>query len=394
MSNQRQRGRSVCFTLNNPTEEELTNLRSLITKYPTVFKYHVHQLERGSQNGTLHVQGFIQAANPVEFKTWKRYLGDRAHISFTKGTPQQNRDYCTKDSDRVPGSLIYEEGEIPSPGKRNDILAFTERIQVEGSTIGDIALEFPGEFLRYPNAFAQFRSAVCPQRDFKTKIFWFFGATGLGKSYTIRQLAPTGYWKSCSNHWWNGYDPLGHTDVILDDYRTNWCDFSQLLRYFDEYPLSVEFKGGVSVFRPRRIFVSCPKPPLQCWNLRSEEDLQQLVRRIEVIVEVCPGHIRRYVKGSEADLAPAEDSGIHERFGGAFDETNPSGSDGEDTSERIDLGSRVTTFNLADEPPLRRSRFIVEDDEEEVEDPQLNRLTAAPDEVVIDYTLFDRFFDF
>jgi len=372
MNSQRQRGRSVCYTLNNPTDEELVHLKSLITKYPSVFKYHVHQLERGSQNGTLHVQGYIQASNPVEFKTWKRYIGDRAYLAFTKGTPEQNRAYCTKDADRVPGSLIYEEGEIPSPGKRNDILAFTERIQVEGSTIGELALEFPLEFLKYPNAFAQ---------------------TGLGKSYSIRQLAPNGYWKSCNNHWWNGYDPLGHTDVVLDDYRTNWCDFSQLLRYFDEYPLSVEFKGGVSVFRPRRIFVSCPKPPVECWNLRSEEDLQQLVRRIEVIVEICPGHIRRYVKGSEADLAPTQDSGNHERSGGAPDEANVAPAPGQDTHQRFELTSRAPTFNLADEPPLRRSRFIVEDDEE-VEDPDLSRLTAAPGDIDVDFSAFDKFFDF
>jgi hypothetical protein len=330
--------------LNNPTEEELIHLRSLIPRYGAQYKYHVFQQERGD-HGTLHVQGYIQAANPVEFKTWKRTLGDRAHIEFAKASADANRAYCTKDSDRVPGTLIYEEGQIPSPGKRNDVSAFTDAVQVEGNTLRDVALDFPEFFLKYPNAFAQFRSAVCPQRTEKTKVLWFYGATGLGKSYTIRQLAPDAYWKSCTNHWWNGYDPLGHTDVVLDDYRTNFCDFSQLLRYFDEYPLSVEFKGGVSVFRPRRIFVSCPKSPLQSWNLRCPEDLQQLVRRIEVIVEVCPGHIRRYDKGSEADLARPTDNRVAEPVGGGAHETDSSGEGGESSSE---FGTQLSARSRSD----------------------------------------------
>jgi len=336
------RPRSVCYTLNNPTEEDKVNLKSLITKYAEVFKYHVFQYERGA-NGTLHVQGFIQAKNPTYFNTWKRHLSTRAHIEATRGTPQQARAYCTKDDTREPGTLIYEEGEIPSPGKRNDILAFAEALQEDGRTLRSVVEEFPEQFLRFPNAHKQFRFALCKQRDFKTKVFWFFGATGTGKSFKIRELAPDAYWKSCDNHWFDGYDPIAHLDIVFDDYRADFCKFSQLLRYFDEYPLDVQYKGGTSVFRPRRIFVSSPVNPLEMWSHRCQEDLQQLTRRIEVIVKVSVvADIRclTFVKGNAVDLEFGSGDRLHEP-------TRPLSS----------------TLQEGGEPPTQRRRFIVEEEE-------------------------------
>ena len=337
------RPRSVCYTLNNPSEEERTHLRNLISLNPGTYKYHVHQIERGS-NGTLHVQGYIQAQNPTYFKTWKRILGDRAHIEAARGTPQQNRTYCTKDSSREPGTLIYEEGSIPEPGKRNDVLAFAEALQEDGRSLRSIVEEFPEQFLRFPKALGQFRSALATQRDFKTRVYWFFGATGLGKSHQIRRLAPDAYWKSCDNSWYDGYDPIAHTSIIYDDYRADFCKFSQLLRLFDEYPLDVQFKGGTSVFRPRRIFVSSPRSPLETWAHRSEEDIQQLTRRIEVIVEVCPGRINRFVKGTPADL-------VFDSPGGA---PEPARDPDPESEEEV-------LIPFLDLPPLQRGRPVVDE---------------------------------
>jgi hypothetical protein len=310
------RSRAVCYTLNNPTEEELTQLRAIINDATNKIRYHVFQLESAPTTGTIHVQGYISATDAKVFATWKRILGTRVHFVVAKGDAASNKAYCSKDSDRVPGTLVYEEGEIPQPGKRNDVLAFTQACRDPKRTIGDIFDEFSCEVLRFPRAMSLIRSIIATPRDFKTLGFWFYGRTGTGKSFTIRELAPNAYWKSADNKWWDGYDPIAHTDVVIDDFRPNMCTFAQLLRIIDQYPFSVESKGGTVVFRPRRVFISTPRSPTETWTNVLEEDIQQIVRRLETIVEFCPGRIKRFDKGSTVDLDPNPDFHPREPTGG------------------------------------------------------------------------------
>ena len=350
------RNRSVCYTLNNPTEEELVHLRSLITISANQIRYHVFQLETAPTTGTLHVQGYLASKDAKVFSTWKRILGDRAHFIGAAGDAQANKAYCTKDSDRVPGTLPYEAGEIPVPGKRNDVLDFAKACRDPTRTLVDVFDQYPCEFLRFPRAMSIIRSVIAPQRDFKTLGFWFYGSTGCGKSHTIRELAPNAYWKSADNKWWDGYDPIVHVDVVIDDFRASMCTFAQLLRLIDQYPFSVESKGGSVVFRPRRVFISTPRPPTETWTTVPEEDIRQIVRRLETIVEFCPGRIQRFDVGSPdhflhayAVLPPQPTSG-----GGPISEENEDSS--QSSSDRSDgVGRRnrpcvemhiVDTFNI------------------------------------------------
>jgi len=73
------------------------------------------------------------------------------------------------------------------------------------------------------------------------------------------------------------------SNVIIDDYRCNFCEFNMLLRYFDEYPLNVQIKGGTVQFAAPNIVVTAPQRPEVMWQTRTVEQMQQLLRRIEVI---------------------------------------------------------------------------------------------------------------
>lgn len=118
-------------------------------------------------------------------------------------------------------------------------------------------------------------------RDFVTEVYWFYGPTGSGKTRAASCACPDAYWKANNNRWWDGYE--AHEDVIIDDYRTSFCPFSELLRLFDRYPFQVEVKGGTREFVARRVYVTTPKNPRDTWSLRSDEDLGQLLRRIHEV---------------------------------------------------------------------------------------------------------------
>ena len=291
------RPRNISFTLNNYTDIELAFINKSVDD--GAFKYFVCQQERGAV-GTPHLQGYAQRANPTTLAAWKLLLSSRIHIEESKGSAAQNRTYCTKDTDRLPGTLIIEKGEIPVPGERKDLSALVAAAQDPSQSIVSIIEGHGADFLRYHRGIQVIRAAYASPRDFKTKIFWFYGATGTGKTRLISELAPGGYWKQ-NSPWWCGYDPSTHGDVIIDEYRGDFSKFTFLLSLFDRYPLQVQCKGGNCQFRARRIFISTPFSPQQTWESRKEEDLQQLYRRIEVVVEFIAGGIRRLVKGEPTE---------------------------------------------------------------------------------------------
>lgn len=134
-----------CFTLNNPTELETEQLRNLYESNENI-NYLVFQTELGN---TLHHQGFFQLKHKKVMGTAKSYISDRAHLEKTKGTPQQNRDYCTKDDTRVDGP--FEFGDIPAgKGARNDIAEFTLAMKEKLLTESEIIDLFPSILAKYP----------------------------------------------------------------------------------------------------------------------------------------------------------------------------------------------------------------------------------------------------
>ena len=81
--------------------------------------------------------------------------------------------------------------------------------------------------------------------------------------------------------WWDGYS--GQSSVIIDDYRRDLCTFSELLRMLDSYPYRVERKGSSCQFRATDVVITTPKHPRATWEGRTDEEIGQLLRRIEFI---------------------------------------------------------------------------------------------------------------
>lgn len=84
-----------------------------------------------------------------------------------------------------------------------------------------------------------------------------------------------------SGQWWDGY--AQQDCVVFDDMRKDTFKFHELLRLFDRYPLRIQVKGGYREFNSKKIIVTSCDPPDNMYCTRCDEDMQQLLRRIEVI---------------------------------------------------------------------------------------------------------------
>lgn len=205
----------------------------------------------------------------------------RFRFAAMRGTAQQAIDYCNKEETRDTSASFgfCEWGVRPSgQGTRSDISALVTAIQ-NGKRGRVLFEEHPGEFIKYTRGVDKACALYDPVRDFPTRVYWFYGPTGSGKSRAaLDEGGPEAYWKNATDFWWDGYSD--QECVIIDDYRKDFCKFSDLLRLFDRYPLRLNVKGSTVSFVAKKIYVTSPKDPEETWSGRTDEDLQQLMRRI------------------------------------------------------------------------------------------------------------------
>ena len=97
------KARNYCFTFNNYTVEEHTDIMVIECKYLVIGK------EIG-ESGTPHLQGFIAFNNQRSFNGMKKLI-PRAHIEVAK-TIDEAIEYCKKDGE------FFEKGEPPMSQKR------------------------------------------------------------------------------------------------------------------------------------------------------------------------------------------------------------------------------------------------------------------------------------
>ena len=201
-----------------------------------------------------------------------------------RGTLEQAIDYCRKDESRddAAGFGFTELGEKPAgQGKRTDLDAVAAMVR-EGRKRRDIAAEHGTEFIKFHKGIAALDSALNDTpREAPPQVFWFWGPTGTGKTraaYAACEADGGAYFKMSTNKWWDGYER--HENVIIDDFRRDFSTFAELLRLLDRYPMTVEVKGGSVQFVAKRIYITTPKCIVDTWEGRTEEDIQQLRRRV------------------------------------------------------------------------------------------------------------------
>jgi len=261
------RVRAWCFTIFECSNENLNKLNDLDCVYLIAGD------EVAPTTGRVHWQCYAYFANAKKFATIKNTLPEGSHIEPAKGNAEQNRRYCSKEK------ILLEKGELPKQGKRNDMTAVKECIKDGGNMreLTEITMSF--QALRFGETLLKYNERV---RNFKPHVQWFWGPSGTGKSKKAHELFPDAWWSGKNLQWWQGYD--AHEDVIIDDFRGDFCTFHELLRILDRYPYTIEVKGSSRQLLAKNIVITSCYPPERVYT-QSREHLCQLIRRIDEIIE-------------------------------------------------------------------------------------------------------------
>lgn len=258
------------FTINNWTNKDIENLK--LIKY----RYLVFGKEVGNE-GTPHLQGYIYLKNDMTKKALNKKLDNRAWLGESKATAlraEQNKAYCHKQN------KYFEDGDPPKQGKRTDVEEAKAIITVGSGQMRDVVEACNSyQSCRMAEIYLKYKERV---RDWKPIVKWFWGKSGTGKTETAELESAPDYWMSDRNlKWWEGYD--AHENVIIDDFRKDFCTFHELLRILDKTRFRCENKGGSRQLLARQIIITSCYSPQEVYDTR--EDIYQLERRIDEVRE-------------------------------------------------------------------------------------------------------------
>lgn len=243
------------------------------TELPDGVGYLVYQRELCPDTGREHVQGYVQFDRQYRLLQAKSRIQRMFHTSasprlaLAMGDAEQNRVYCTKLSDRIPGTEPVEVGEPGKRGKRNDLIALRPLI-LSGVTPSQALLAnatFAPLAIRHHRSWKSLVAESIPKRDssIEPNIIVLYGVSRAGKSKYAHATYPDAYIHA-DGKWWDDYS--GEKEVIYDDFDGGHCTFGEFKRWFDRYPVRVEVKGAMCQLSATTHIVTTNVYPSHWWS--------------------------------------------------------------------------------------------------------------------------------
>lgn len=257
--------KSFCYTLNNPTPQDVEQFKALTVKR------HRCALEIGD-SGTKHLQGTITFTRTYRLSALKK-LNPKVHWEVQKCSDAEN--YCTK------GDIIIDVCDSKQ-GCRTDLEKATSMIK-EGQSIEQVAREHPTTYVKYPKGLSALKQALAPYiTEFTpTNVYVHYGkGVGTGKTRSAFEADPKLYVVPEPINgllWFDGYE--GEQTILLDDFY-GWVKYHTLLNLTDGYPMRLPVKGGFARRNWTNVYITSNQHPSE-WYDRKE--WKALERRIKLI---------------------------------------------------------------------------------------------------------------
>lgn len=139
--------RRWCFTLNNYTDAEVTQIREACRG--SQISYAVFGKETG-ESGTPHLQGYLSLARSQRLSFLRRFISGRAHFEQSRGSPEQASEYCKKDGD------FEEFGTLPTKKNNSNWSRFKEWLSDHDERPSEADI-----FNEFPQLYGQYYAGVC-----------------------------------------------------------------------------------------------------------------------------------------------------------------------------------------------------------------------------------------
>lgn len=263
------RSKYWCFTLNNYTNEEEENIRTIGNADST--SYMVWGREIG-ENQTPHLQGYVEFSTRLRLPQVKRLLGNRVHLESRRGTAEEAAIYCKKDGDSEEFGVIS----APSPGRRTDLETVVQEIR-SGTTLRELWSNHTSTMIRYSKGIRQAMMELMPIQEHagfdldsfpfhplifqqnRSVIIW--GQSGARKTSYVTSRFPRICMVSHMDDLLN-FKPDEHDGILFDD-----MDFKHIPRTAQIHLVDVDFDRSIHI---RYTTVTIPKHTLKIFTTNED----------------------------------------------------------------------------------------------------------------------------
>lgn len=261
---------------------------------PDHMKYLVFQCESGTH---AHVQGYVHLTSRRAMSSVKNiFQNPGMHLEPAKGSAEQNRTYCTKEETRIGGP--WEFGEMPQPGRRNDLKRTTDKIHT-GKRLAELALD-PEEavnIVKYHRGLSTLeyllsRATVPTERNMQ--IITLYGPSRIGKTHWVYQRYPaTSIYKVAQYQpiWWDGY--YGQDILLVDDFNGEW-PLAYIKQVLDKWPFQCAVKGQFVPAAYTKVLITSNYGPDEWYKFAKDDEFDPLRQRL-----TGPGCLCRHVLTKE-----------------------------------------------------------------------------------------------
>lgn len=235
-------------------------------------KYLKGQHEIG-KDGYSHWQVVVCLASKQRLTGAKKLFPKEAHLEPTRS--KAANEYVWKKETAQEGSQ-FELGKKPM--KRNDPNDW--EIIKQSAKDGNLD-EIPGDiFVRCYSQLKRIEKDYVKPELIERKTVVFIGPTNVGKSHRAWDEAGIdAFPKDPNTKFWDGY--RGQESVVIEEFRGR-IDISHMLRWLDKWPVVVEIKGGATVLKAKKIFITSNLPVTKWYPDLDEETYAALLRRLDV----------------------------------------------------------------------------------------------------------------
>ena len=281
-----------------------------------------------SAQGLHHLHMVLESKTTIEFSSVKKVF-PRAHLSMTRGTKKEVEDYINKRGkfeEKGEEVICYaSKGEIKgNQGSRSDLKEIQSMLD-----LGMKPSQIVGTDIKRQRYYNMIKSAYLLKRQKETplmrqvRVYWHYGASGSGKSHTYVALAERhgreNVYKITRDLGRGKFDTYeGERILFLDEVKPNAMDWADLLLALDCYLYRPSARYQDSIALWEEVHVTSIYSPQEFWEnaippeRRKEESLEQLTRRITVIVHHVKSEDGRYLQEYGGDLNETDVQDISE----------------------------------------------------------------------------------
>lgn len=367
-----ERARGFFVTWNNPTMC-CKDFASLWEKKG--FIWGVCELEHATPTDiaaglTPHIQGSFWSEKERRFNTLATMVkGTRFHIQRCKGSPTQNRAYCSKEHSIDPTVDFWEFGVMPkdiAPLKgRTGAMKRAIDVIDKGGRLRDCD---PTAVIMFGNGLTRYMSLKklkpADVNSFEQRVtveFWHgLAATHKTTTCHLENDWDDTYFLPKGGTYWDGYD--GQRTIVIDDFhgRGSRMDLDWLLTICDQWPFWTNIKHGGAWVQAKKVILISNTKPNSWYDYRGrEETYNALVSRFGSRVRCFKVEPEGSVSNKYLDEAEAKEFLKYEpsaEFPNAVNWMDPR------TFER-----NSETYSVGNEPLVSRFRAAINSQVERVE---------------------------